>query len=332
MRQSLQRPGRTEKVIGYFILLCLAVTAAVIVVQQRSFNPAVLVASHAAESLAGMPKVAGEAPAWMPAELNAFSAPENFTPENLYDKIDGKAELYLSSGFIGLHSQRFALKSAPDHWLEWFVYDMGSFQNAFSVFTVQRRPEGQPLDLGQYSYSTRNALYFISGSNYVEAIAASPDAFLMQAMLKLARNSVAATGPPESHLRLLDLFPKANLVAGSFALQTANAFGFDQFTNVYTARYTAAGSEAICFLISCADAQQASELRDAYRSFLLENGGKELSPAGAAGAEKPIEIMDTVEVVFRVGNYVAGVHSAPKLEYAAVLAAELRTALERTPQ
>ena len=328
MRQSIQRPGRTETVAGGFILLCLAAIAVTVLVQQRSFNPAVLVARNAGDLPGGQPKAAG-APAWLPPELNVFGVPEHFSPDNLYDKIDGKAELYLSAGFVQMNCQRFALKSAPDQWLEWFVYDMGTVPNAFSVFTVQRRPEGQPLDLTQYAYKTRNALYFVSGSNYIEAVASSPDEFLMQTMVAMARNFTATSGQPESRLGQLDLLPKANLIPGSYALQTANAFGFDQFTNVYTAQYKIGDSDVLAFVISCPDAQKAANLRDAYRTFLIENGGSELPAVAGPNAEKPIEIMDTIEMIFSAGNYVGGVHSAPKLEPAASLAAELRGALEQ---
>ncbi|HKI68725.1 MAG TPA: DUF6599 family protein [Verrucomicrobiae bacterium] len=327
MRQSVPHPGVTEKTVGYLILFCLAAIAAGVFIKQRTFNPAVLVAQPAGEAFVGQANV-GEAVAWLPPELKAFGAPESFTPDNLYDKIDGKAELYLSAGFVRLNCQRFALKSALDQWLEWFVYDMGTLPKAFSVFTVQRRPEGQPLDLTQYSYKTQNALYFVCGSNYIEAVASSPNESLMQAMVALARNFVTQSGSSESSLGQLDLLPKENLVPGSYTLQTANAFGFDQFTNVYTAQYKIGGSEILAFVTSCPDVPKAAALRDAYRAFLLENGGKELSATGSA-ADKPIEIMDTIEMVFSAGSYVAGVHSAPRMEPAAKLAAELRSRLEQ---
>lgn len=325
----MPQPRGTEKTVGWLILLCLAAIAAVILIQQRSFNAAVLVAQRAGESLVGQAKVAEADVVRLPPELKVFGPLECFTPDNLYDKIDGKAELYLSAGFVRLSCQRFALKSAPDQWLEWFVYDMGTLPQAFSVFTVQRRPEHQPLELTQYAYRTQNALYFVSGSNYVEAVASSPDESLMQAMIDLARNFVARSGSAESSLGRLNLLPKENLMPGSYMLQTANAFGFDQFTNVYTAQYKIGDSEVLAFVTTCADGKAAADLRDAYRAFLLENGGKEFSTTGNAAADKPIEIMNTIEMVFSTGNYVAGIHSAPKMEPAVKLAAELRRRLEQ---
>ena len=74
-----------------------------------------------------------------------MSAPENFRPDDVYNKIDGKADLYLTAGFVHMTCQRFELKAANDDWMEWFVYDMGTFRrrrSRCSVSSAARR--GKP--------------------------------------------------------------------------------------------------------------------------------------------------------------------------------------------
>ena len=181
MKPAGYESSQTEKWVGVLVLLCLAAIAGGIFLKQYSFNPAVLVARNL-EPKGAVSKTTGNTGDWLPPELAVFGAPESFTPDNLYDKIDGKAELYLAAGFVRMNCQRFALKDATDQWLEWFVYDMGTVPQAFSVFSAQRRAEGQPLDLTEYAYRTRNSLYFICGSNYIEAVASSASEPLMNAM------------------------------------------------------------------------------------------------------------------------------------------------------
>ena len=116
MNQSCNERGRTERWAGFIILLCLAGIAAGVFLKQFSFNPAVLVATAAAPEAAktvSSPSP-GETPPTLPPELSAFSAPETFSADNLYDKIDGKADLYLTAGFVELRCQRFALKATND--------------------------------------------------------------------------------------------------------------------------------------------------------------------------------------------------------------------------
>ncbi len=327
MKQSEQAPRRLEKRICGVILLVLAGIAAGVFLKQYSFNPAVLVGSNSSPT-----PVAANAStnnlAWLPLELKEFGAPESFTPDNLYDKIDGKAELYVSAGVVAMNCQRFALKEAPDEWLEWFVYDMGKVPAAFSVFSTQRRSEGQPLDLTEYAYKTRNALFFVSGSNYVEAVASSASEPLMNAMLEMAKRFVSATAGGGTQMTEMQLLPVENMIAGSSVLQAADAFGFDQFKNVFTAQYKLEAAEAIAFVTTCSDANAANSLRDAYRAFLIANGGKETNLASSAsGIGVPVEIMGTFEIVFSTGKFVAGVHSASTLVAAEELGKSLHQRL-----
>jgi hypothetical protein len=331
MRQLDNESSRLEKAVGLVILLCLAVIAGGVFAKQFSLSPAVVVAHNLELPKATMPNT-GPAAARLPPELVEFGPPETFTPDNLYDKIDGKAELYLSAGVVRLDCQRFALKDAPDQWLERFVYDMGSLPQAFSVFTAQRRAEGQPLNLTEFSYRTQNSLYFVCGSNYVEVVASAANEPLRKAMLALASRFVAANPPSATRLPQLDLFPAENVVPGSFAMQSTDAFGFDRFKDVFTAQYKVGGPELTAYLTSCRDADAAAALRDAYRSFLLANGGKEIELPTNSALGKPIEIMSSIEIVFSERNFVAGIHAAPAVAPAQQVAGRLRGRLTQGPK
>ena len=43
---------------------------------------------------------------------------ENYNSDNLYEKIDGKADLYLNNGFVSLQTRRFAENSSSENWAE----------------------------------------------------------------------------------------------------------------------------------------------------------------------------------------------------------------------
>jgi hypothetical protein len=228
-----------------------------------------------------------------------------------------------------LRCQRFALKAASDTWMEWFVYDMGALPQAFSVFSLQRRSEAQALDLTPFAYQTQNSLYFVSGRYYVEAVTAMPTEPMMAAMLAMARQFVAANPPGATRIPELKLFPPENLEAGSQGLQVADAFGFDRFTNVFTAKYRVDNAEVLAFFEITKTTAEAAALRDAYRSFLLANGGKEIEAGDAASLGKPINFMDGIEIIFADGNTVAGIHAAPDAASAAKVAQLLADRLRK---
>lgn len=311
--------------MSWIILIALVGIGVGIFLKQYSFNPAVLMARQLSATPAPGAASAID-PAWVPPELQAFGAPEHFTPDNLYDKIDGKAELYVSTGVARMDCQRFALKDAPDDWFEWFAYGMNGVPQAFSVFSTQRRAEGQTLDLTPYAYQTQNAIFFVAGTNYIEAVGSSTNEPLRNAMLAMAKRFVAATSASAGQMPEMRILPTNHIVAGSIELQASDAFGFDQFKNVFTAQYSVDGAELMAFVTSCASPEAATTLRDAYRAFLIENGGKE---TGSASGElgKPIEIMGSIELVFCRGNYVAGIHAAPSTTAAQQMGDALRQRL-----
>jgi hypothetical protein len=322
MGQVFNKIGRTEQWVGFVVLLSLAVIAIGVWHAQFSFNPAVLVATTAAPGATAVP-TSSEAMPTLPPELVALSAPETFTADNLYDKVDGKSDLYTTAGFVGLESRRYALKTTNDIWMEWCVYDMGTLPQAYSVFSLQRRPEGQDVSLTPFAYKSENALFFVCGQYYIEATASTSDPTLMSAMLAMGQQFVAAHPAGDMRIPELGLFPPANLVADSQNLQVANVFGFDGFTNVFTAKYQVNNAGVQTFFEQTKSPAAAAALCNAYRSFLTSNGGKEAESVGTASLGKPINFMDGFEIVFAQGNSVAGVHAAPDAASAAAVAQEL---------
>jgi Family of unknown function (DUF6599) len=307
------RPGGPARWVSLAVLSCLGAIAIGVLLKQSQFNPAVLVISQPAgpaQSAAGpTARSIGGGANWLTPEFRTLSPAERFTPDNLYDKIDGKADLYLSAGLVAMRCQRLALEKAPEQWLEWFEYDMGSLAHAFAVFSMQRRAEGQALALAPYAYRTQNALYFVCGHKYVEALGSGEDERLMKAMLDLAERYLTQSGAASERLAGLEHFPAEDLVPGSQTLQVADAFGFEQLSNVFTARYKVQNSELTAFVSACADDTGAAGLVRAYRDFLLANGGKAIP--GSAGAGERVQIMGGTEVIFSEGRFLAGIHSAP---------------------
>jgi hypothetical protein len=313
----------------------LAIVAAGVFVKQFHYDRAVFLGaapSGTAVKPSALLSPAVNAFVELPGELTPLSAPETFNPDNLYDKIDGKAELYLSAGVLGLRCQRFALKNDPNTWMEFFVYDMDNLRQSFAVFSMQQRADAQLLDLATYAYQTKNALFFCNGRYYIEAVTASPAPEMMAAMVLVSRQFIANNPPQQTRLAELDLFPSEHRVPNSYMLQPADAFGFDQFKNVFSARYTVNGAEVMAFLTIRPTAEDATALSAAYQQFLLTNGGRNLPGTGKVPAASLAELLGSVELVFSRGKVVGGIHAAPNAEAAEQMAALLYKKIsEATP-
>jgi hypothetical protein len=309
------------------ILGVLGLIAVGVSLKQFRYDPSVFSAAAPQESAAAGRTVSAtdSSPflAFLPAELAVMSAPEKFGPENLSDKIDGKAEYYLSAGFRELQCQRFNVRGHPDSWLEIFVYEMDTPRHAFAVFSGQRRERATKANFAPFAYQTQNALYFAHGRRYVEVVAADANDALMQAMVSFARQFVKGTAAEQAELVELTLFPRENLREDSVMLLSADAFGFDRFDNVFTANYTVGNTEVTAFLSARKTNAEAATLADAYGNFLVEMGGTELKPSASIPGARLMEIAGTYELVFVRDEFLGGVHGAESKDAAETVAAAL---------
>ena len=297
---------------------------------QFNFNPAVqqvssvLPAGDTSGTSVTAPPASIEKPLISaPSGQSPLTPLETFDAETLSDKINGKAELYLSAGFIRLHSQRFKDEAAGDVWMEVFVYDMQSAQNAFSVFSAQRREDALTLDLGQHAYQTQNAIFFAHGPFYVEIVATDISEAIIQAMITFAEAFIERHPVENQSIGEKELFPLEGLIQNSISLVSADAFGYDGFDQIFTATYKIEDSELMVYYSRRKTPREAQELASSYRDFLVEFGGKPTeSDLGIKTAEM-INILDTYEIIFSHGPYLAGVREAADRQPAQELAIQL---------
>ena len=324
-------PSILETSIGLVILLVLSTIAIGVFMKQSRYDASIyqpeLQVKEGLIPLSAATASASKLDAYLPENMMALTALENFGPDNLSDKIDGKAELYLSAGFARLRSQRFVDRTNPEAWMEVFVYDMGSPQNAFAVYSMQKRPDAEKLDFTPFAYRTENALFFVQGSEYVEIVGAANTEALVSYMLRFARSFVGDQSIAGETLNILQLFPAENLDETSISLLASDVFGFERFNNVFVARYRMGGMEMTAFLSLRDTPQEAEELAAAYYRLLGENGATDVPTTIAIPGVKLLQVFDTYELIFHNGKHLAGVHEAESREGAEELALMLQRKL-----
>lgn len=333
-RQRFRPVSTAQQVTGYGILAILGLIIVWLLLQQARFNPAVIaqqVSLGQTGSVVGAGKGAGltdlipEVPG-----LTPLGPGQSFGPENLSDKIDGKAELYLSAGFQSLASRSFTMSQPAGAYLEVFLYDMGEAQNAYAVFSAQRRPGGQALSFTTNAYATANALFFTAGKFYVElvvdrAVDDLPSVLAPLTTAFLAKLPEARAGAAKTPA---DLFPPAGLIPNSVRLTATDAFGLAGFQNVYTAEYAQSDGPVTAFLAQRPDAAQAAAEARRYQEFLMANGFQVVSDPAIPPGITILALEDFYEAVLVVQDTLAGVHEAPSRATALSLALQLRQVLQ----
>ncbi|MGA3117966.1 MAG: DUF6599 family protein [Syntrophobacteraceae bacterium] len=329
----MRRTGIAETCIGIFILALLAAIAGGVYIAQSIFDPgfysvALQKEGNGAYRKNSLPSPGSEpTPAFLPETLVPMGPEETFDSGTLSDKIDGKADLYLSSGFVKLSTRRFARRDDPKSWLELFIYQMGDPTNAFSVYSVQKRKDSRPVELGVSAYATEDAFFFTNGPDYFEIVSANKD--LAEEMSSLAKNLVAAEPKYTGQRTEASLFPPESLDESSISLHMSDVFGFSALDRVYTASYGPEAARVTAFLSQRESAEEAAGLADAYGRFLIENGGEEAGAIpGAPPDSKVYKVFDTYEVVLHRGKFFAGTHEVDSLESATDIASRIYRKLD----
>jgi hypothetical protein len=251
---------------------------------------------------------------------------ERYGPNTLSDKIDGKADLYLSAGFRGLKSRRFSLAGDSRRWLERYVYDMGGFRGAYAVYSAQRRSNIQPVPWTGHGYLAGNALFFVHGPFYVEIIGAEKSQSVLEGLEALAKafietHPVQATDPVE-----LKLLPRDHRIAHSFKLTARAAFGIQGLDWIFSAAYSASQDQerALAFVSQRKSPAEAAALADKFHAFWLEFGGTEIEQQAGPKGVRGVFILDNYEICLAHGEYLIGVHEATNLEFGIYLVEQLQ--------
>jgi len=321
--------GRTPRYVGPITLLpgddgSMAVFAAGRLVQgfQGAGEDAVLAAAERAYASA-VPEAAAtaaapEAEATSEAE-NPFPTPAEpgwrvptnvarFSPENLYVKIDGRAELYLQFQVVGLTFGTYAHQTDPDLTIDVYWYDMGTPANALGVYQAEATPGAEAVDVGQEGYVSGGAVFFRAGGSYFQVLPMSAGvepATTVDIAARLAEQ-VRSTA---DDLWAETLLPSVGRIDGTFTYLAQDAFSLGFLDDVYTADYLFDGDRFTLFLHRAADDSAAEALFQRYLNFFQDFGrlswqeeGPRLIAAGDVGG--------VVDVVFVTGRFLAGVTGA----------------------
>jgi hypothetical protein len=269
---------------------------------------------------------ADSAPSLLPLELDAegwslAGKTESFTAGNLYEKINGRAELYLAYDMIGLDCASYEWSARPDLFIDVYVYDMGSPWNAFGIYAMERAPNPNAIAIGREGYDAMGSLFFWKGNYYVQVLPSEEKEDVAEVARSIARKIEQQIADPMDPIAGLSLLPSESRIAYSDRYVLRNALSQTFLNHMFTAQYETAGGRLTAFVTVRPSEADAKELFGKYRDALGVYA-KTLQADGALGEIEcyAADVLGTVDLVFAVGPAFAGVTEAPSLEAAIAFA------------
>jgi len=250
-----------------------------------------------------------------------------FTPENLYEQIDGRAEFFLAYDVVSLTFADFENIANTQQSIDLSIYDMGTPTHAFGVFSAERSGGEAPVNLARAAYRSGSSVYVWKGQYYVQVIASSTAEELQPPAIELARKAADALADCGERVWGLTALPEKDLIPDSVRYFQVDALGLDFMRNTYTAQYRK-GDTVVDAFVSRQDSAESARTTVARYAEYAAKYGKGADSLTVAGTEFLMcDMGNAFDVVFQKGRLVAGVTAARDRTKAVEAATDFRRQL-----
>ncbi len=192
---------------------------------------------------------------------------QTFSRANLYDYIDGAADLYLKYDFQELKVADYQNDRKASVTVE--VYRHKTPVDAFGIYSQERLSNANYLEVGAQGYSEKGVLNFLAGNYYVKmsSVDAGPDDQVV--LLAFARKVVENLGGKGSLPSILSSFPREGEKKNSEKFIAREFLGYSFFHSGFTADYELSGKKFKLFVIEGIDKK---DCRNMIREYLKHAG------------------------------------------------------------
>jgi hypothetical protein len=255
-----------------------------------------------------------------------------YTPDNLYVKIDGRAEFYLSFGLKSMHAVTLEASSGASVEIE--LYDLGAANNALGAYNGERAPGAESRhENGSTFRVDHNAAFLARGPYYARFVGSdeTPEVVSeVQRLLDALRQQLPAEELPWAFSLFVD---QLKLTPSQVGYARENAFSFGFARDVYKAALSPADSQENleAFVAVKSDAAAAANLAKQFQEGFASLG----VAAGKTPAGVPLfkdEFLGSFSTATSVERWVIGVSAAPSAARAHELLQQLARGLQALPQ
>ncbi len=189
-----------------------------------------------------------------------------FTPENLYDFIDGAADNYLAYGFSELHVAEY--KKGREV-IKAEIYKHKSHILAFGIYSTERSPSFRFLNIGSQGYRTDGTINFFKGNYYVKIRTYSRKEKTLQALESIAyKIAIMLEGETEMPSELSQL-PAEGRNKNEEMYIAGNVLGHSFLENAFRINYSSGTDNFSLYFIKSASVENNLKT---INSFLASAG------------------------------------------------------------
>jgi hypothetical protein len=196
--------------------------------------------------------------------------PDLYTPDNLFEYIDGAAEVFLSYDFVKLTSVTYVNNEENSFTVD--IYQHSSPRNGFGIYSQEKPQKSDFLDIGAQGYYENGVLNFFKGSFYVKMsgydLGDKDEKILTAAAWALAKVLEGSADFPA----VVKCFPGKGKIADSEAYINKNYLGHSFLHSAFVTDYDLEGRKFQVFIIETGKPEEVEEIVNHYTGFLKKKG------------------------------------------------------------
>jgi hypothetical protein len=197
--------------------------------------------------------------------------PRFFTPDNLWEFINGAADGYVMYGFEEVVTADFSMGST-DQQAVIDIYRMQDPVHAFGIYCQERNPDYEFLEIGAEGYMGGTALNFWRGPYYVKLTVFEESDELKEELSKLAKHVSGKIDHPAVEPREAGYFPTENQRARSIQFLPRDVLGQSYLRNAFEVQYQSEGTDYKIVAVLAEDEEAARSGLSKYKEFLSGAG------------------------------------------------------------
>ncbi|MDR0743659.1 MAG: hypothetical protein LBF05_04820, partial [Tannerella sp.] len=203
---------------------------------------------------------------WLP-EVEGWQKPaskEVFNPDNLFDRINGAAPLFIENGFREMTTCDY---TKGEDYITIQVYRHATPEDAFGMYSSERSSDLTFYKIGGEAHGDNSNMFFFAGSLYVKIRSNSSDEDTGNA-IRLIAGTVADNAAPEAdYPALIKVFPEENKIPHTEAYITSNYIGHEFLNKVYVCQYKQKDLIYQLFMMDTGSGDAAKEILNKYFTF-----------------------------------------------------------------
>ncbi len=191
--------------------------------------------------------------------------PQSYISGNLYEYINGAAEIYIAYDFEELIVGQYEKDTdAEEASLSVEIYDMGNEKNSFGIYSAERFSESQFISIGNQGYLEEGTLNFVVGRYYIKLLCFDCGEKSDEVLKSFSNKIVSRVKDRGQFPPVLRHFPQEGLLQNTEKYILRNFMGYSFLHDGYVASYKLNEQEFDCFIIEGRNEEDAQKMLKQY--------------------------------------------------------------------